>query len=151
MCNVSATSWREQIRCLDDGIPWWWYPFDLDQHAYLDLQSASSLHQQSAYRQVARLGHIILISDQSLHLSLLQVFSGVRVTWSCVTRSLVLCVCFVDRCLSFWTFSFGHCVVCPSSIYGFWLSLWYLQTLLCTYILMFLCHYIDILPVYNIL
>ena len=40
-------------------------------------------------------------------------FSGIR-----VTRSLVLCVCFVDRCLSFCTFSFGHCVVC-SSIYGF--------------------------------
>jgi hypothetical protein len=39
-------------------------------------------------------------------------------------------VCFVDRCLSFCTFSFGHCVVCPSSIYGFWLPLWYLQTLL---------------------
>jgi hypothetical protein len=51
------------------------------------------------------------------------VFSGVR-----VTRSLVLYVCFVDRCLSFCTFSFGHCVVC-SSIYGFWLPLWYLQTL----------------------
>ena len=42
------------------------------------------------------------------------VFSGVR-----VTRSLVLYVCFVDRCLSFCTFSFGHCVVCSSSIYGF--------------------------------
>jgi hypothetical protein len=28
------------------------------------------------------------------------------------------------------TFSFGHCVVCSSSIYGFWLPLWYLQTLL---------------------
>ena len=28
-------------------------------------------------------------------------------------------VCFVDRCLSFCTFSFGHCVVCSSSIYGF--------------------------------
>jgi hypothetical protein len=53
------------------------------------------------------------------------VFSGVRVTWS-----LVLCVCFVDRCLSICTFSFGHCVVCSSSIYGFWLPLWYLQTLL---------------------
>ena len=52
------------------------------------------------------------------------VFSGVR-----VTRSLVLCVCFVDRCLSFCTFSIGHCVVCPS-IYGLWLPLWYLQTLL---------------------
>ena len=45
------------------------------------------------------------------------------------TRSLVLCVCFVDRSLSFCVFSFGHCVVC-SSIYGFWLPLWYLQTLL---------------------
>jgi len=32
---------------------------------------------------------------------------------SFVTRSLVLCVCFVDRCLSFCPFSFGHCVVCP--------------------------------------
>ena len=53
------------------------------------------------------------------------VFSGVR-----VTRSLVLRVCSVNRCLSFCTFSFGHFIVCPSSIYGFWLPLWYLQTLL---------------------
>jgi hypothetical protein len=36
-----------------------------------------------------------------------------------VTRFLILCVCYVDRCLSFCTFSFGHCVVCSSSIYGF--------------------------------
>ena len=42
----------------------------------------------------------------------------------------LLYVCFVDRCLSFCTFSFGHCVVCSSSIYRFWLPLWYLQTLL---------------------
>ena len=55
------------------------------------------------------------------HLRSPLVFSSVR-----VTRSLVLYVCFVDRCLSFCTFSFGHCVVC-SSIYGFWLPLWYLQ------------------------
>ena len=27
-------------------------------------------------------------------------------------------------------FSFGHGVACPSSIYGFWLLLWYLQTVL---------------------
>jgi hypothetical protein len=33
------------------------------------------------------------------HMSSPPVFSGVRVTWS-----LVLCVCFVDRCLSFCTF-----------------------------------------------
>ena len=36
-------------------------------------------------------------------------FRGVR-----VTRSLVLYVCFVDRCLSFCAFSFGHCVICSS-------------------------------------
>jgi len=52
------------------------------------------------------------------------VFSGVR-----VTRSLVLYVCFVESCLSFCPFSFGHCVV-SSSIYGFLLPLWYLQALL---------------------
>ena len=46
-----------------------------------------------------------------------------------VTRSLVLCVCFVDRCLSFCLFSFDHCVLCSYSIYEFWLPLWYLQTL----------------------
>jgi hypothetical protein len=50
-------------------------------------------------------------------------FSGVH-----VNRSLI--VCFADRCLSFCAFSFGHCFVCYSSIYGFWLPLWYLQTLL---------------------
>ena len=53
------------------------------------------------------------------------VVSGVRGTWS-----LVLYVCFVDHCWSFCPFSFGHCVVCPSSIYGFRLPCWYLQTLL---------------------
>jgi hypothetical protein len=55
------------------------------------------------------------------------VFSGVH-----VARSLVLYVCFADCCLSFCLlgfFFFGHCVVCSSSINGFWLSLWYLQTL----------------------
>ena len=45
--------------------------------------------------------------------------------------ALVLCLCFVDRCLSVCTFPFGRCVVCPS-IYGFWIPLWYLQTLLKT-------------------
>jgi len=42
------------------------------------------------------------------------VYNGVR-----VTRSLVLYVCFVDCYLSFCTFSFGHCVVCSSSINEF--------------------------------
>ena len=59
------------------------------------------------------------------HLSSPMLISGIR-----VTRSLVFCVCFVVHCLSFCCFSFGHCVVCSSSIYWFWLPLWYLQTLL---------------------
>jgi hypothetical protein len=57
------------------------------------------------------------------HHVLVDRYSGVR-----VTRSLVVFICFVDRCLYFCTFSFGHCIVCSSSIYEFWLPLWYLQT-----------------------
>jgi hypothetical protein len=38
------------------------------------------------------------------------IFSDVR-----ISRSLVLCVCFVDRCLSFCPFPIGHYVVCPST------------------------------------
>jgi hypothetical protein len=70
------------------------------------------------------------------HLGSSLVFSEVRVTWS-----LVLCTCFVDPCLSFCTFSFGHCLVCPFSIYRFWLPLWYFQTLLTVYSTDMICSY----------
>jgi hypothetical protein len=40
--------------------------FVLDQHAYLDFYSASSLKQQSADKHVAPLRHIILIPIQSV-------------------------------------------------------------------------------------
>ena len=36
-------------------------------------------------------------------------------------------VCFVHHCLSLCTFCFGHCLVCLSLIYCFWLPLWYLR------------------------
>jgi hypothetical protein len=58
------------------------------------------------------------------------IFCGVR-----VTQSLVLCVCFVDRCLSYCPFSYGHCVVCPSLIYRFWLPLWYLLAIVLSVLL----------------
>jgi hypothetical protein len=79
---------------------------------------------------VTRLTRRVPLVEQELltvpeHLSSPPVFSGVR-----VTRSLVLYACFVDRCLSLCSLSFGHCVFCPSSIYGLWLPLGYLQTLL---------------------
>ena len=79
---------------------------------------------------VTRLARRVSLVEQELLTLLGQpssppVFSGVR-----VTRYLVLYVVFVDRCLSFCTFSFNHCIVCSSSIYEFWLPLWHLQTLL---------------------
>ena len=73
---------------------------------------------------VTRLTRRVPLVEQELltipeHLSSPPLFSGVR-----VTRSLVLYVCFVDRCLSFCTFSFGHCVLlwytvsdCPFGIF----------------------------------
>ena len=64
------------------------------------------------------------------HLSSPPVFSGVR-----VTRSLVWCVCFVYRCLSFCPFSFGHCVVCFSLIYGLWLPFWYILAIVLSVLL----------------
>ena len=79
---------------------------------------------------VTRLTRRVSLVEQELltlpeHLSSPPVFSGVH-----VTRYLVLYVCFVERCLSFCTFCFDHRVVSSSSIYRYWLLLWYLQTLL---------------------
>jgi len=69
---------------------------------------------QCSYSTVSLYTDIDVITSFKVeHLSSPPVFIGVR-----VTRYLVLCVCFVDHCLSFCTFSFGHCVICPS-IYGF--------------------------------
>ena len=80
--------------------------------------------------RVTRLTRPVPLVEQEVltlpeHPSSPSVLRGVR-----VSRSLVLYVCFVDCGLSFCTFSFGHCVVCSSSIYGFWFPLWYIQTLL---------------------
>jgi hypothetical protein len=104
-------------------------------HGYVPLVvniSRSFPHSRLITGFVTRLTRRMPLVEQELltlpeHLSSPPVFSGVR-----VTRSLVLYVCFVDRCLSFCTFSFGYYVVCSSSIYRFWLPLWYLQTLLTT-------------------
>ena len=47
-----------------------------------------------------------------------------------ILHNLISFMWMFSRSLSFCTFSFGHCVVCSSSIYAFWLPYWYLQTLL---------------------
>ena len=62
------------------------------------------------------------------HLNSPLVFCGVR-----VVRSLVfLCSDLQIVVCSFVPFTFGHCVVCPSSIYSFLLPLWYFLMLLST-------------------
>ena len=86
---------------------------------------------------VTRLTWRVSLVEQELptlpeHMSSVPVFNGVR-----VTRSLVSYVCFVDRCLSFCTFLFGHCVVWSSSIYRFWLPL---PTLLTKFKILFLIY-----------
>jgi hypothetical protein len=48
------------------------------------------------------------------HLSSPPVFTGVR-----VTRSLILYVCFVDRCSYFCPFSFGHCTEAEKTLQSF--------------------------------
>jgi hypothetical protein len=64
------------------------------------------------------------------HTSSPPVFSGVR-----VTRFLVLCICFADRCLSFCTFFFWPlCGLFFFDIQIMVASLWYLQTLLIEFI-----------------
>ena len=79
------------------------------------------------------IGHINVNKDVfCLIISYLQIKSYNVLNYNnCSTDwSFPLSLCFVDRCLSFCSFSFGHCVVCSSSIYRLWLPLWYLQTLL---------------------
>jgi hypothetical protein len=110
----------------------WWNICVANDHGYVPLvvnTSRSFPHSWLIIGFVTRLTRRVSLVEQELptlpeHLSSSTVFSGVR-----VTRSLVLCVCFVGRCLFFCTFYFGHCVICPS-IYGFWLPLWWLQFLL---------------------
>jgi hypothetical protein len=75
---------------------------------------------------VTRLIRRVSLVEQELltlpeHMSSPPVFSGVLVTQSSFKYALSIIVC---------PFSVDHCIVCPSSIYGFWLPLWYLQSLL---------------------
>ena len=110
-----------------------WTIYVTNDHGYLPLvvnTPRSFPRSWLIIRFVTRLTRRVSLVEQELptlteHLSSPPVFSGVR-----VTRSLVLYVFLVDRCLSFCSFSFGHWVVCSSSIYEFLLPLWYLQTLL---------------------
>ena len=78
------------------------------------------------HRLLTRVTRRVPLVEQALlifpeHLCSPQAFCGVR-----VTRSLVFSV---EFCISFFVIlSFFFCIVFPSSIYGFCLVTWYLQT-----------------------
>ena len=104
----------------------------INDHEYVLLvvnTSRSFPHSWLTTEFLTRLTRRVPLVEQELltlpeHQSSPPFFSGV-----CANRSWVFCVCFVDRCLFYRPFYVGSCVVCPSSICGFWLPLWYLQTL----------------------
>ena len=77
--------------------------YDMGLYEMTNIFLINSLETTNVYRELQY--HSLLTLPE--YLSSSPVFSGVR-----VTRSLVLYVCVVDRCSSFCTFSFGHCVVC---------------------------------------
>jgi len=132
-CNSGAEYASKILR----SQPWHGWPLCnicvTNDHGYVPLvvnTSRSFPHSWLITGFVTILIWLVLLVEQELltlpeHLRSPPAFSGVR-----VTRSLVLGACFVEHYLSFWTFSFGRCVVCSSSTYGFWLFLWYFQTLL---------------------
>ena len=105
---------------------YYWNTFAIQNPIYVSSYSFKRLFNCSTYRtlfvslsflliymySVVTRSYYVLNTESILPNEFTSCFSGVRVTWS-----LVLCVCFVYRCLSFCPFSFGHCVICFSSIY----------------------------------
>jgi hypothetical protein len=60
----------------------------------------------------------------------LSVFSSFSIFWP------LYCLSYFDLCLLiFKSVSFGHCIVCPSLIYAFWLPLWYLVAIVSSVLL----------------
>ena len=96
-------------------------------HKYVPLiakTSRSFPHSLLITGFVTRVRRRVPLVEQELltlpkHMSSPPNISGVH-----VTRSLIICVCFIDCCLSFCSSSFGHCIFCIFSIYGRWISLY---------------------------
>jgi hypothetical protein len=70
-------------------------------------------------------------------------------SWVRVTRSLALYICFVDRCLSFCTFSFGHCIlIAPliSSNSSYTITFDDHRFFFSLFFLVFLCYWVRVAP-----
>ena len=90
--------------------------------AHLLIPSRQIIYQMSRTKSTIFTRQLPMV-EQQLFILPEHMSSPPVISWVRVTRSLALCVCFVDRCISFCPFSFGNCVVCSSSFYRFWLPI----------------------------
>ena len=70
------------------------------------------------------MGSIYKLVQRKRYYQCTQTISGVFVAQSLVFSTSIV------FCKSLFVLFFGHCFVYPSSMYGFWLPLWYFQTFL---------------------
>ena len=103
--------------------------YHLVYYMYKYKQRYKCLTRYNWIKSLTRLTRRVPLVEQELpsppeHPSSLAIFSGVR-----ITRSLVVCVCFVDRC-PFVLFLLPIVLSVLIRCAIFWLPLWYLQTLL---------------------
>ena len=125
--NFAAVSWQEQITFQrdDDGV----YKINT-----LCLMLIVLAHWNYSPRVDISLhfGYIILIPSQQTGQCSYFMSDDVRLVlcYVRVTRSLVFSLMFCRSLFDLLSFSFGHCVVCSSLVYRFWLPIWYLQSLL---------------------
>ena len=86
----------------------------------------SSVHATEIYVCHGHVCILTYLSKSPLVRKIISVFLKISKNIALHPRFLAI---FSFSCM-FCTFSFGHCAVCSSSLYAFWLPLWYLQTLL---------------------
>ena len=115
---VFFSFWGLVCSSLSDGLclPFWYHHFNvtllrLDFKCVIYFLFLCLL--RFLLKHITRLTRRVSLVEKGLlilsgHLRSSPVLSGVR-----FTRSLVLCVCFVNGCLSFCPFSFGHCIFSP--------------------------------------
>jgi hypothetical protein len=75
-----------------------------------------------------------------------QIELGQTIQWPQDTKGVTIVICLPLYCLSYFDWcllitslvSFGHCIVYPTSIYAFWLPLWYLLAIVVSVLLWFM-------------
>ena len=124
--NVQAIQWpNEKVQNKVQAFQW---PKKKNKTKYRQFngQTKKVQNKVQAIQWLKKKYKIMYRQSNGQRKSTLSAFSGVR-----VTRSLVLCVCFVDRCLFFVLLLLAIIVLSLLRFTdGFSLPLWYLQTLL---------------------